>query len=86
MKSLFVTSTSPNAGKTTLIIGLAKNLSNKKFGYMKPFGERIVYKKKRLWDYDAASIVKIFKLDEVPENLSIGFDHSKIMYMYNEEQ
>ena len=86
MKSLFVTSTNPNAGKTTLIIGLAKNLSNKKVGYMKPFGERIVYKKKRLWDYDAASIVKIFKLDEVPENLSIGFDHSKIMYMYNEEQ
>jgi len=74
-----------NAGKTTVIMGLAKILSNKKIGYMKPFGERVVYKKKRVWDYDAAAMTRIFKLDENPEDLSIGFDHSKLLYMYDAE-
>jgi len=85
MKSFVFASNRKNAGKTTVIMGLAKALSDKKIGYMKPFGERVVYKKKRLWDYDAAAMTRIFKLDENPEDLSIGFDHSKLLYMYDAE-
>ncbi|MCD6236938.1 MAG: phosphotransacetylase family protein [Thermoplasmata archaeon] len=85
MKSFVFASNRKNAGKTTMIMGLARILSNKKIGYMKPFGERVVYKKKRVWDYDAAAMTRIFKLDENPEDLSIGFDHSKLLYMYDAE-
>ena len=83
MKSFVFASNKENAGKTTVIMGLAKAFSDKKIGYMKPFGERVVYKKKRLWDYDAAAMTRMFKLDENPEDLSIGFDHSKLVYMYD---
>ena len=85
MKSFVFASNRKNAGKTTVIMGLAKILSNKRVGYMKPFGERVVYKKKRLWDYDSAAMTRIFKLTENPEDLSIGFDHSKLLYMYDAE-
>ena len=86
MRTLVFASDRKNAGKTTIIMGLAKMLEGKKVGYMKPFGERMVYKKKRLWDYDAAAITKIFNLDENPEDLSMGFDHSKLIYMYNNRE
>ncbi len=43
-----------------------------------------MYRKKRLWDYDAALLVKLFDLDEEPEAVSIGFDHSKLRYMYDQ--
>jgi uncharacterized protein len=58
---------------------------NKKIGYMKPFGERLLYRKKRLWDYDAALVAGVFKLEENIEDMSIGFHHSKLLYMLDEE-
>jgi BioD-like phosphotransacetylase family protein len=72
------------AGKTSIIIGLAKAF-NKKAGYLKPFGERLIYRKKQLWDYDAALISNIFAMDEHGENLSIGFHPLKLMSMLDEE-
>ncbi|MCK9197095.1 MAG: DRTGG domain-containing protein [Syntrophales bacterium] len=84
MDKFVITSMRPSAGKTSLIIGLAKVLNNK-LGYMKPFGARFIYKKKRLWDYDAALIAHIFNLDEAPEDMSIGFHHSKLFYSLDEE-
>jgi hypothetical protein len=36
-------------------------------------------------DYDSALIKNIFELEENPEEMSIGFDHSKLRYMYTEE-
>ena len=42
MNSFVFASNRKNAGKTTVIMGLAKALSDKKIGYMKPFGERVV--------------------------------------------
>jgi BioD-like phosphotransacetylase family protein len=72
------------AGKTSVIIGLAKALK-KKAGYMKPFGERLIYRKKKLWDYDAALIANIFAIEEGGENMSIGFHPSKLMSMLDEE-
>ncbi len=84
MDKLIIASTQKSAGKTCIIIGIA-NVLKKKIGYMKPFGERLVYRKKRLWDYDNALITDIFSLEENPEDMSIGFDHSKLRYMYDEE-
>ncbi|MCD6512549.1 MAG: AAA family ATPase [Thermoplasmata archaeon] len=84
MKKIVVASAREDVGKTTSIIGIGKRM-DVKIGYMKPFGDRIYYRKKRLWDHDSVSIARIFKLDEEPEEMSIGFEHSKLMYMYDRE-
>ncbi|HUH65208.1 MAG TPA: DRTGG domain-containing protein [Syntrophales bacterium] len=84
MYRLVVTSMHPNAGKTSIIIGLAKAL-NKKLGYIKPFGDRLLYRKKRLWDYDSALMNNIFSLGEDPAEMSIGFDHARLVYIFDKE-
>lgn len=84
MYRLVVTSMHPNAGKTSIIIGLAKAL-NKKIGYIKPFGDRLLYRKKRLWDYDSALMNNIFSLGQDPAEMSIGFDHAKLVYIFDKE-
>lgn len=84
MDRFVVTSLRQGAGKTSVIIGMARVL-NRRIGYIKPFGERFLYRKKRLWDYDAALITNIFGLEDHPEEMSIGFHHSKLLYMLNEE-
>jgi BioD-like phosphotransacetylase family protein len=84
MDKFVITSMRQSAGKTSLIIGLARAL-NKKMGYLKPFGARLLYKKKRLWDYDAALMTHIFNLAENPEDMSIGFHHSKLLYSLDEK-
>ena len=82
MKSLIMASTREGAGKTSVLIGLA-NALDKRFGYTKPLGDRFLYRKKRLWDRDAALLSRMFQLDEEPETVSIGFDHSKLRYMHD---
>ncbi len=82
MKNIIVTSMRKDAGKTSVIVGLAKN-SSKKMGYLKPFGDRLLYRKKRLWDFDAAVCTHAMKAEESPEDMSIGFDHSKLRFMYD---
>ncbi|MCK9356532.1 MAG: DRTGG domain-containing protein [Dehalococcoidia bacterium] len=84
MKTIVVGSTHKSAGKTSLIVGLAK-AAGKPAGYMKPLGDRLLYRKKRLWDYDAALVTSVFGLDESPEDMTIGFEHSKLKYMYDAE-
>ena len=84
MDKLIVGSMRQSTGKTSMIVGLAGALK-KKFGYVKPFGDRMLYRKKRLWDYDAALITGAFGLEEIPDDISIGFDHSKLLFMYNEK-
>ena len=84
MDKVVIGSMRKSAGKTSTIVGIAGAL-NKKMAYLKPFGERILYRKKRLWDYDSALITQIFGLQEDPVDMSIGFDHSKLRYMYDEE-
>jgi uncharacterized protein len=83
MDTFVVTSLRPSAGKTSIIIGITKVL-NRKIGYIKPFGERFLYRKKRMWDYDAALITNIFGLEENPEDMSIGFHHAKLLSMLDE--
>jgi uncharacterized protein len=83
MDKLIVASMRKSAGKTSTIVGLAGVLG-KRIGYIKPFGERMLYRKKRLWDYDSALITGVFGIHDDPVDLSIGFDHSKLRYMYDE--
>ncbi|MHA1966745.1 MAG: AAA family ATPase [Candidatus Hodarchaeales archaeon] len=85
IEKIVIASTREEAGKTSLIIGLAKALEGKKkIGYMKPLGDRLLYQKKRLWDYDSALVSTVLNLDENPEDISIGFNHSKLRFMYDE--
>jgi len=84
METFIIASLSAGSGKTSIIVGLADTLG-KRIGYMKPFGDRFIYSKKRLWDYDAALMTELYSLNEPPEGMSIGFDHSKLRYMHTEE-
>ena len=81
MTTLIIASLRANAGKTSMIVGLTEYLK-RPVGYMKPFGDRLLYSKKRLWDYDAALMSNLYAFDRNPEHMSIGFDHAKIRYMY----
>lgn len=82
MKTIVITSMRQSAGKTSAVIGIAKAL-DKKIGYVKPFGDRLLYRKKRLWDYDASLVANVFGLEENPEEMSIGFHHAKLLYMFD---
>ncbi|HHE41201.1 MAG TPA: phosphotransacetylase family protein [Dehalococcoidia bacterium] len=82
MKTIVVGSTHKSAGKTSLIVGLAK-AAGKASGYIKPLGDRLLYRKKRLWDYDAALVANVFGLEDNPEEMTIGFEHAKLKYMYD---
>ncbi len=84
MNKWVIASMRRSAGKTSVIVGIAAAL-NRKMAYIKPFGERMLYRKKRLWDYDSALVTNLFGLKEDPVDMSIGFDHSKLRYMYDEE-
>ncbi|MCX8173415.1 MAG: DRTGG domain-containing protein [Thermoplasmata archaeon] len=84
MSRIVFSSTEKSAGKTTVIIGIWAS-AEKKFGYMKPLGDRLVYQRKRLWDYDAHLLCKIFNIPDEPDTMSIGFEHVKLRYMYNAE-
>ena len=84
MDKVVIASMRKGAGKTSTIVGIAGAL-NRKMAYVKPFGDRTLYRKKRLWDYDSALISSLFGLKEDPVDMSIGFDHSKLRYMYDEE-
>ncbi len=84
MKSLIVGSMDYSAGKTSLIIGLARS-AGKPFDYIKPLGDRLVYRKKRIWDYDAALMTNIFSLGRDPEDMTMGFEHLKLRFKYDEE-
>jgi hypothetical protein len=84
MNKLVIASMDKSAGKTSVIVGIGKALG-KSMGYMKPFGDRLFYRKKRSWDYDSSVISTIFGLDINPEDMSMGFDHSKLKFMYDEK-
>jgi BioD-like phosphotransacetylase family protein len=83
MKTLVIGSSSKSSGKTGIIVGMAAAL-RKTAGYMKPFGDRLIYHKKRLWDYDSALMTSLWNLQENPEDISIGFQHAKLKYKYDE--
>ncbi len=83
MKTITIASTREGAGKTSIIVGLSTALKSE-YGYIKPFGDRLIYRRKKNWDYDANLMVNILGLDEEPEKISLGFNHSKLKYIYDE--
>ncbi len=84
MKTVVVGSTRRSAGKTSLVLGLTQTVSGS-CGYIKPFGDRLMYRKKRLWDYDAAVLANFLRLEHNPEDITIGFEHAKLTFMFDRE-
>lgn len=82
MKSIVIAAMDEKSGKTTVAYAIAK-LANKKVGYMKPVGDNVVYKEKKLLDYDAILFKEIFSLKEDAEMLCLGMHHSKILHFYD---
>lgn len=82
MQRIVMASTRRSAGKTGIIAGIVSALKLKA-GYMKPMGDRLLYQKKRLWDYDAALMARLWSLKEDPENMTIGFEQAKLRFMYD---
>ena len=83
MKAYIVASTRENAGKTSLIIGMA-SAAGKKCGYLKPFGDRLVYQRKISWDHDAALVTRLWGLDLNPDEMTLGFSHPKLRFVHDE--
>jgi len=81
MNKIVVASMRKSAGKTSVIVGLTEALK-KKVGYMKPFGDRMVYKDKKLRDYDVELMTDLYGLEDKSEDMCFGFDHSKLKYVY----
>jgi uncharacterized protein len=84
MKKIVVASMREGAGKTSVIAGIA-TASAKKIGYIKPLGDRLVYKRKKNVDHDAMVMLKILGIDAEPDSISLGFAHSKLKYKYDEQ-
>jgi BioD-like phosphotransacetylase family protein len=84
MKKIIIASTHMNAGKTSIIVGLAK-AGRLRTGYLKPLGDRLIYQKKRQWDYDSSALSNLIGIQENPEDITIGFEQSKLRYMYDEK-
>lgn len=82
MEKFVIASTHKSCGKSSVIVGLTEALG-KKTGYMKPLGDRMVYSKKRAWDYDVALMADLYGLSESQDEMCLGFDHSKLGYMYS---
>lgn len=89
MKKIVVSSMRSNAGKTSIMAGIVSLIKDKKFAYAKPLGDRLIYRKKRSWDYDASLMVNLLKregeLESHYEKITLGFDHSRLRYMYDQE-
>ncbi|MFA5324182.1 MAG: DRTGG domain-containing protein [Smithella sp.] len=89
MKKIVVSSIRSNAGKTSIIAGIVSLLKDKKFAYAKPLGDRLIYRKKRSWDYDASLMVNLLErkgdLENIYQQITLGFVHSRLKYMYDQE-
>jgi hypothetical protein len=74
-KAIVITSTRTSAGKTTVGLGAALAARGTKTGYLKPFGDRLVYKKKHLLDSDAVLFRSVLGAPGAPEGHCLGFDY-----------
>jgi BioD-like phosphotransacetylase family protein len=83
MEKFVISSMRKSYGKTSVVVGLAEAMG-KRIGYMKPLGDRIIYRDKRAWDHDAMLMSRLYGLKDDPEDVCFGFDHSKLNYMYDD--
>ena len=84
MRTFVITSGGPNAGKTAVILGIGSALLEKgmKIGYLKPFGDRLVYEDKEVYDHDAALINHYLKMGMKPGELTLAFNHERVSYQF----
>ena len=83
MKRILIASMHEAAGKTSIIAGMIA-AAQKKYGYIKPLGDRLIYKRKKNVDHDATVLLKILGHDEEPDSISLGFSHSKLRFKYDD--
>lgn len=84
MNKLLIASTRKGSGKTSLIVGIAAAMKEK-YAYLKPFGDRLIYRRKKNWDYDSGLIKNLWMLEGESDDITLGFNHSKLRYVYNKE-
>ena len=85
MRTITISSLDEKAGKT--VVGLAiAILSKQRIGYIKPIGNNVIYKDKKVLDYDTILFKEIFGIPESAEELCLGMHHSKIQHYYQKIQ
>jgi len=84
MKKILIASTREGAGKTSIIAGITSAVK-KKYAYIKPLGDRLVYRRKKNVDHDAIVLLKLLGIDAEPDSISLGFTHSKLRYKFDEK-
>lgn len=83
MKNIIISSLDEKSGKTVVAYAIAK-LAKRKIAYMKPIGNNVIYKDKKVLDYDAMLFNDIFKICNNAEELCMGMHHSKILHFYKD--
>jgi hypothetical protein len=83
MKKIMIASMREGAGKTSIIVGLTAAVK-KNYAYLKPIGDRLIYRRKKNIDHDANLLVDLLKLEEDSESITLGFDHAKLRHIYDE--
>lgn len=83
MKNIVISALDRKSGKTVAGYAIAK-LAGKNIGYMKPIGSNVLYKDKKVLDYDALLFKEAFSLPEDAEELCMGMHHSKILHFYQD--
>ncbi|MBN2042107.1 MAG: AAA family ATPase [Spirochaetes bacterium] len=80
MRKIIISSVRNNAGKTSVIAGIISSINKKKFAYAKPFGDRLIFRRKKSWDHDASLIVNLLgnenSFENRHEDLTISFAQS----------
>ena len=79
MKNILISALDENSGKTVAAYAIA-SASGKRFGYMKPMGNNVLYRDKKVIDQDAVLFSSITGAS--PEKICIGMHHSKILHFH----
>jgi len=81
MKNILISALDEKSGKTVVAYAIASS-SGKNVGYMKPMGNNVLYKDKKVMDQDAILFSKF--MEEIsPEKICMGMRHSKILHFYS---
>jgi len=79
MKNILISALDEKSGKTVVAYAIAA-LSGKKLGYMKPIGNNVLYREKKVVDQDALLFSELIKIP--PERICMGMQHTKILHFY----
>ena len=85
MKKIMIASMREGAGKTSIIVGLTAAVK-KNYAYLKPIGDRLIYRRKKNIDHDANLLIDLLKLEDDSESITLGFDHAKLRHVYDEQK